>query len=185
MSRILTVSALIAVPLLCAELYFRMNDPGRDPGVYLEAGDGQYTLSGYAADQPTASGDAATRTPVVPGGPAKAFYIVGPPDSPLAANARTATLWCFVVDDTGARFRADAMPVPATITQINPRAHRVTSDELGKAWGPESVAFQAYQRALARTAGSRTTMAVMIGLEVQDSAGGPRRMYSVRVGPPE
>jgi hypothetical protein len=126
------------------------------------------------------------KTLVPPTGPPwLAFFIVGPPDSPLAANAPSATLWCFVVDGADDRFRADAVRVPATIRRINPRVYRVTSDELKEAWGPERVAFQQYQRALARTTRPRIDLAAVIGLEIQDSAGGPRRMYSVRVGPPE
>jgi hypothetical protein len=183
MRRILTVSALIAVPLLCGELYFRMYAPGQAPGVYLESSAGLFTLSGYSPDQ-AGSGEAVLKSPVIPYGPPAAFYIVGPRESPLAAHAASATLWCFVVE-ADAPFRARALPVPATVRQINPRAYRVTADELKKPWGPESVPFKAYQQALARTIGSRTAMAVMIGVEVQASPGGPRQMYSVRVGPPQ
>ena len=201
------MSALIAGPLLCAALFFRLEAPGQDPGVYLETDRGPfehtlletdrglYTLSGYAADQVGASGEAALKTPVPPSGTKRlAFYIVGPRDSPLGANAPSATLWCFVVDGVDDGFRASAVRLPATIHQINPRAYRVTSDELenlvasgkpGSGWAPERVAFQQYQRALARTTRPRTTMEVLIGLEIQDSAAGPRRMYSVRVGPPQ
>jgi hypothetical protein len=193
--RALAVSALFAGPLLCAALYFRLQAPGHDPGVYLQTHDG----SAYAL----------SATPLVPAAlgkdPRRAFVIVGTPDSPLVANAPSARLWCFVVDAADARVHAEAVPIPATIRQINPRtlsvadkingalidsvaaanprAYRITSDELAKAWTPESVPFQQYHRALAGTASPRP-MDVLIGLEVQDSANGPRRMYSVRMGPP-
>jgi hypothetical protein len=184
MVKVLGVSALLAVPLLCGQLYFQIYAPGQQPGVYLESGDGLFTLSGYSADRPGSSGEAVLKSPVIPDGPPVAFYIVGPRESPLAANATSATLWCFVVD-ADAPFRAQALPVPATVRQINPRAYRISAAELKKPWGPESVPFKAFQQALARTRGSRTAMAVMIGLEVQASAAGPRQMYSVRVGPPQ
>jgi hypothetical protein len=182
--KVLGVSALLAVPLLCGELYFQMSAPGQEPGVYLESRAGLFTLSGYSADRPGSSGEAVLKSPVIPDGPPVAFYIVGPRESPLAANAPSATLWCFVVD-ADAPYRAHALPVPATIRQINPHVYRVSADELKKPWGPESVPFKAYQQALARTAGSRTATAVMVGLEVNASAAGPRQMYSVRVGPPQ
>jgi hypothetical protein len=209
--RIVAVSVLFAGPLLCGALFFCLQAPGQDPGVYLETTDAAYTLSGYAA-QTGSSAEAAMNTlllpnPVVVTKPPPAFVIVGTPDSQLIANAPSARLWCFVVDVADERQPAHAVSMPATIRQINPRtfgvaakvsggvksvaaanprAYRVTSDELTRAWswGPASLAFQQYHRALARTTRPRGTMDVVIGLEIQDSANGPRRMYSVRVGPP-
>ncbi len=193
--RAFAVSALFAGPLLCAAIFFRLRAPGHDPGVYLETHDG----SAYALS-------ATPLVPVVLGrDPRRALVIVGTPESPLVANAPSARLWCVVVDAADERVHAPAVPIPATIRQINPRtlsvddkltgrkigsvaaanprAYRITSDELTKAWGPASVPFQQYHRALAGTSSPRA-MDVLIGLEVQDSANGPRRMYSVRMGPP-
>jgi hypothetical protein len=172
LSRLLTVSALIGVPLLCGALFFMLEAPGRDPGVYVETKDGFYALS---ADP--------LKTPALPSGPAVAFFAAGAPDSALMTHAAAATLKVFAVDHGDARFRPEGVTVPATIRQINPRAYRISTEELKKPWGPGSIAFDAYQRALVQTRGSRTTIEMMIGLEIQDTDAGPRRIYAVRVGP--
>ena len=205
--RAFAVSALFAGPLLFSALFFRLLAPGQAPGVYLETSVGAYALSGYAS-QTGSSVEKAMTALVLADAMAddaqRAFVIVGTPDSPLVANAPSARLWCFVVDAADEGSHAPAMPIPATIRQINPRtfgvtdkltggvsvaaanprAYRVTSAELTKSFrNPASVAFQQYYLALARTTGPRETMDVLIGLEVQDSANGPRRMYTVRMGP--
>jgi hypothetical protein len=194
MIKILAIAALLGVPLLCGELYFRFNAPGEGQGVYLEtdrnykatlrdSDRGLYTLAGYATNQPGAAREAFAKSPV-PKVQRLAFFMVGPPDSPLIANAPSAGLWCYVVDPEDDEFRSEAVSVPATIQQINPGAYRVNSPEIEQAWSADRIAYQQYDRALKRRATPRARLDVMMGLEVQDSASGPKRMYSVRVGPP-
>ena len=173
-TRLLAAVALITVPLVCGALFFMLEAPGRDPGVYVETRDGFYALS---ADP--------LGTPALPGGPAVDFFVAGAPDSALMAHAASATLKCFAVDHADARFRPDAVAVPATIRQINPRAYRISADELKNPWEAGNLAFDQYQRALTQTSGSRTTIEMMIGVEIQDTTAGPRRIYAVRVGPPQ
>jgi hypothetical protein len=193
--RALSVVALLGGPLLCAEIYFRLEAPGQGPGVYLETDRnykvtlleterGLYTLAGYATNQAGAAAEALAKSPVARTGRRLAFFIAGPPDSTLIGNAPTAALWCYVVDPADDRFRATAVRVPATILRINPRAYRIGSNELEQVWAAQGIPFQQYTRAVSTSARPRAKLDVMIGLEIQDSPGGPPRMYSVRVGPP-
>lgn len=193
--RALGVVALLALPFLSAEYYFRREAPGQQAGVYLEtdhdyaatlldSARALYSLNGYGVDLPGAGREALLQSPVPSFGRRLSFFVVGSKDSGLVQAAPKATLWCFVVDGSTDRFRDDAVHIPATITQINPGGYRINSVELEKIWGPDRVAFQQYERALARLTGPRRAMAVLIGLEIQDPNGGARTMYSVRVGPP-
>jgi len=193
--RAIGVVALLAVPFVCAAIFMRVESPGSGVGVFLETDRAYKTtlretdralhaLGGYVADQPGASAEAARLSPTPVPGRRLAFYLAGPKDSALILNARTATLWCLVVDGVSDTFRSEAVAVPATITEINPGAYRVTSTELENVWGADRLAFRRYAEALEHANGSRTYLDVMMGLEVQDTATGARRMYSVRVGPP-
>ena len=193
--RVLAVVALLTVPLLCAELFFRSQDPGPMGGVYLET-DRAYsttlletdralhTLEGYITGAPGSSREAITKSPAQVGGRKLAFFIVAPRNSRMLKSATSATLWAFVADGRNDRFRDDAVAVPATITQINPEVYRVSSEELNNVWSAGRVAFRQYQQALFHTTVARQGLEVMIGLELQDSDTNGPRMYSVRVGPP-
>src|SRR5437870_13907891 len=108
MNRLLAVVALLAVPFLCAEVYFRLEAAGQGQAVYLETDRNYkatllesdralYTLSGYATDRPGAARDAVARSPVQKAR-RLAFFLVGPPASPLITNGASAALWCYVVD---------------------------------------------------------------------------------------
>lgn len=189
------VVALLGGPLLAAELFFRRVAPGQAPGVYLETDRAYrttlletdralYTLIGYAPGEVGSSRAAIERSPMPTGGRRLAFYVVGQPDSALIKAGRTAQLWCFTVDGVDDRFRDTAVRVPATVTEINPGALRISADELDNAWGAVQVAFQEYERGLARSSRPRQSIEVMIGLEIHETPTAPPSMYSVRMGPP-
>lgn len=194
LTRIGAIVALLGLPLVCAELYFRLVAPGQSAGVYLET-DRAYKVTLLEADRslhtllpydPGAAGSAAeaiAASPLPMPGRKLAFFIVDSPDAPAFSKTVPATLWCFVVEKGIDHFRDRAVSLPATITQINPRTVRVTTEELEHAWGADRIAFQQYAQALADGSSSRKNLDVLIGLELQD-VGGARRMYSVRVGPP-
>ena len=194
--RMLAVATLMAVPFLGAEVYFRVNAPGQGAGVYLET-DHNYkatllesdrelnTLSGFAPDGPGAAQAAMARSPITEPGRRVSFYIVAPPASALHAHVSEAKLWSFVVDGANDGFRAGAAPVPATITQINPGVFRVSSPELEQVWGGDRIAFAQFERALSTSHAPRVRMVAMIGLELPEGPDRARRMYSVRVGPPQ
>lgn len=172
-------TALISAPILCGALFFLARAPGGRPGVYVESYGVISEISSYATGRGLTFSDVPMKAPVVPDGTVYSFFIVGPRGSALAAQASSAKLYFFVVDETGAQVSSEYLPVPMTVHQINPRAYQVTAEELMK-WGPESAAVQHYRSILGRRTGSRASLALMVGLVIQDPSDGSARMYPVR-----
>lgn len=179
---LIKATALVAVPILFGALFFIARAPGGEPGVYLETRSGMYELSSYSTGRGLSFLDVPMKAPVVLDGIIVSFFIVGSKSDTVAANASSAKLYFFVVDHADARFASEYVSVPVTIRQVNPRAYHVTAEQLGM-WGAKSTAFQHYRDVLARTPRSRTTMEVMAGLVMPDSADGSARLYPVRFGP--
>ena len=171
--------ALIAGPLVCGILYFLIEAPDRGPGVFLETEQGTYRLSGHPTHSPHSLSDARTSAAVIADRGAVAFFVVG---LPVPATGPVARLYVFAMDDADSTFRSEYVSLPVTISQINARAFRVTSDQLAT-WGPETEAFRRYQDVLPNHHGSRATIEAWIGLEIQRTAAGSPEMYAVRVGP--
>ena len=80
--RWIVASAFIVIPLLAGTLFFFLEAPGRNPGVYLEVQPSgsnlMYEIPGYPSRAPTSSSDAAAHALVAESGPVS-FFIVGPP----------------------------------------------------------------------------------------------------------
>ena len=176
-------AALIAVPILFAALYLQLQLRGQAPGVYVEvdsrgnSGGRTYALSGYTIGAFPAHPDVTMNTLTV-NGRVRSFFIVDP-DQSVAVSASSTKLYVFVVNSADEAFRSELMPLALTIHRVNPRVYRVVaSAELG----PDGPGLQYYRHVLARAAGSRATMELMMGLVIQDS-NGRRRMYSVSSGP--
>lgn len=191
--RLLIAVALIVSPLVVGLAYFKAEDPAPMGGVFIES-DRAYKITrldsdrsldpvpGYRLGQ-QGSAAAAASSPVPSPGRALAFYISGPERSPLLAAAPTASVWCFYVDGHDETFMAKAVKLPATVTQINALAYRVTVPELEQDWGAQLAAFRQYERALKESPRPREDLHVLIGVELA-GPDGARQMYSVRVGPP-
>ena len=194
----LTVVGIFGLPLLCGALFFVLNAPVQDGGVYLELdrGFGQsledrdrslHSLVGFRTDVSGAALEARTRS-LVPIGPVPkttSFFLVGPDGSPLMRSAVGATVWCFVVDGVKDDYRANAELVPATISRINPHAYRITPSVSGFGWGDGQIAVRLFERALAHSTGPRQNVHVMMGLELQETDTELRTMYAFLVGPPQ
>jgi hypothetical protein len=177
-------AALIAGPLLLAAVVFQIRAPGRNPGVYVEVesrsggGGSTYAVPGYpVGDVPIAS-DVAMNTLAV-NGVLRSFFIVDPGAASVAVSPTSTQLYFLVMNHADEALRGDPRSLPSTIRRINPRVYRVTSPELEP---NQPLGIQYYRQVLARAAGSRAAMDLVVALVVQDSTG-QRRMYSVRVGP--
>ncbi len=175
-------AALIAGPILFAALFFQLQAPRTDAGVYVEVeragGFGRpYALSGYAVGAVPAIADMTMNTLAV-NGHLRSFFIVDPDPARLSASATSTKLYFLVVNNADEAFHAEPLAVPVTIRQVNPRVYRITSSE----FGPTSRGFQYFRQVLSHATGSRATMELLVGLVTEDSTG-RRRMYSVRFGP--
>lgn len=189
--RLMKAVGLILVPMLCAAAVFWFQAPGHDPGVYVGTSNGViYALSEYSPGSGLSFPTVEMKSPIVPvsAGNVTSFFIVGPQSSVIAAHATSSKMYLFVVDHANEIFRSEFVPVPVTVTRINPLVYHVKYEltkvwDPDQKWGPQSAAFQLYQQVLARTYGSRSTMDVLLGLVIPDSAAGSFRIYSVRIGP--
>jgi hypothetical protein len=173
--------ALVAVPIFCGVVVFVIVAPPETPGVYVETQRGIYSVATYSVHPEFSFSHVSLRTALAADGAVLSFFIVGPPSFAIVSSAASATMYFFAINDADPKFRSEYVPVSATIHKINPRAYRVTSEQLGTS-GPAIAKFRLHLDSL-RMLEPGPSLELLVGLVLQDPTDGTRRMYSVRLGP--
>ena len=174
----LTAAGLIALPIVCAVLFFVWRAPVSAPGVYVEVLNGSrktsYVLTGYVVNGTSSADDVAKQTLVGSFAAVTDFFVVESASTP----APSAELRLFVVANGDPAFHAPPLVVPVEKTPVNARVYRLRSAVLNT----ENPQARDYYRSVRRLAvAPRATLELVAGLVLTD-ASGQQRMYSVRLG---
>jgi hypothetical protein len=171
---------LFGTPILIGILYFLVEAPRQESGVYVETNVGIYRLSTYTPSDRLAE-TVLSGAPAVAGDSVDSFFIVAPRGSRLSAGAPSASVCLFVVDAGALPVPSACEPVPSSVVQVNPEVYRVKAEELRR-WGSDAASFRLYRQILQHSVAPRARLDVMAAL-VLPVSGEPPRMYSVRLAP--
>jgi hypothetical protein len=169
--------ALIAGPLLCGIIFFRVAAPAQAPGVYIDIADDIHRLS--TCVDGASDGDVSGSAPVAPGG-VQSFFLVLPDTVAARTSAPSARLYLRVANHAEPRIDYGRAPIGTTVRRMGARAYRVTSDQALR-WDSRGATGAFYRQALSRFGGNRETTELLVELEIATPA---VCRYSVTLGPP-
>jgi hypothetical protein len=180
-SYIATLKALVLIvgPILLGAAWFLAVAPARQPGVYVEYGNGTSLL------QPCDPGKSSPLSARAAGvaGAVTSFFVVLPDAIPASSADPSPQLFFTVVNHVLPDTELARIQLDTDVRTMAPNIYRVVSSQKLR-WETGGLGESIYRQTLMARSGNRATIELLVELQLPDPTGTGSCRYGVVVGPP-